>query len=108
MSTDLPQYGIKTCGKLLDPPFDALGPCLLKPGHTDKCMVQAPGIRGGLLNVSQVDGGLPQLKDHPWYSDEEVLRYRRISRRLFRGSMAAFALNMVVCAWTLLRAFHVL
>lgn len=104
-----PDYGVRTCGKFLKPPFDVLGPCLLEPGHEDdKCMVQAPGIKGGLLNVSEVDGPLPQLKDHPWFSDAEVTKYRRMSRRLFWSSMAACAINIGLLVWQLLQAFDVI
>lgn len=101
-----PQYGVKTCGKTAEEPFAGLGPCRLEPDHGGLCKYAVPGVPGGLMSFREMP--MPQLGDHPWYSDEEVLRYRRISKRLFRGSMAAFAVNILVVAWTLLRAFGIL
>lgn len=114
MSTPAPQYGVKTCGKLLEPPFDALGPCLLEPGHEERgqdvCMVKAPGMgQGVLMNVKAVDGPpMPQLEDHPWYSDAEVTKYRRISKRLFYGSLTALCFNLAVSVWQILGLFNVI
>lgn len=112
MSTpSTPQYGIKSCGKRAEKPFEeSLGPCLLEPGHSGKCKFKAPFL-DGTITVERVEK-LPSfdeaLSAHPWYSDAEVMKWRRSARRLFWGSMAAFTLNVGVTVWTLLRLFEIL
>lgn len=101
-----PQYGVKTCGKRAERPFDMLGPCLLEPGHDDKCEFQAPGLPTGRISISKVE--MPQLGDHPWYSDAEVMKYRKISKRLFRGSLVALTFNLLVSVWQILQLFNVI
>jgi hypothetical protein len=46
--------------------------------------------------------------EHPWFNDEEVQKYRKVARRLFWGSMAAFALNLGISVWMVLRLTGVL
>lgn len=97
-----PEYGVTTCGQTLEPPFDVLGPCRLEPGHEGKHMVKAPGMADGvLMNVSEVEP-----ITHPWYSDEYILKQRKIARRLTRWAFVSVAVNMTLSAWLLLRAFH--
>jgi hypothetical protein len=99
-----PEYGVKTCGKRAETPFDMLGPCLLEPGHEDRCEFQAPGLPDGRIRVSKVE----QLPGHPWFSDGEVLKHRRMARKLFWGSMAAFAFNVAVSVWQVLGLLKIL
>jgi hypothetical protein len=100
MTEKLPAYGVRTCGKRLAEPFDVLGPCLLEPGHKDKCMVQAPGIKGGLLNVSEVE--------NPFEIDPVILKYRRYIRRSARIAMVACGISLCASIYSLLHVFHVL
>jgi hypothetical protein len=105
-----PEYGVKTCGKRAELPFtELLGPCLLEPGHEDRCEFHAPGLPDGRIRVSKVEQ-IPldeALQRHPWYSDEEVRRWRRISKRSMRMSFAVLAFNVLALIWTLLQVFDV-
>jgi hypothetical protein len=82
---------------------ELLGPCVQEPGHDGVCRFRSPGGLPGTLSVEQVE----HFPEHPWFDDEEVLKNRRMSRKLFWGSMAAFALNVMVSVWMILRAFKI-
>jgi hypothetical protein len=102
-----PEYGVRSCGRLADVPVEALrellGPCVQQPGHDGACRFKAPGSLPGTLSVTEVE-----RVEHPWYDDAEVLKYRKVARRLFWGSMAAFALNIAISGWMVLRALKIL
>jgi hypothetical protein len=102
------EYGIKSCGRHADVPVEALrellGPCVQEPGHSGACRFKSPGGLPGTLSVEQVE----HFPEHPWFNDEEVQKYRKVARRLFWGSMAAFALNIAISGWMVLRALKIL
>lgn len=110
MSTE-PQYGIRSCGKRAEKPFgDSLGPCVLEPDHEGKCKFKAPFMDGtvSVERVEKIPSFEEALSAHPWYSDAEVLKYRRMARRFFWMSMAACVFNVAVSVWVWLRFLEIL
>lgn len=97
-----PDYGVRTCGKLAEEPFDKLGPCIRTPDHDGRCRFRAPVLEGATVEVERVD------RKDPFDADPLISKYRRQLRTASRISLACTAGLILLFVYQLLHAFEVL
>lgn len=94
-----PDYGVRTCGKLAEEPFQFLGPCLRDPGHDGRCRFRAPLLENGTIEVTKVE--------NPLETDETIVKYRKYIRNSARISMVCCFIVAATAIYSLLNAFGV-
>lgn len=97
-----PDYGIRTCGKLAEKPFDALGPCLRDPNHDGRCRFRAPVMKDAYVEVSKVPEG-----ESPFDADPIIIKYQRMLRASTRIAVGCAIVNAALLVYQLLSTFEV-